>query len=133
MEATRPNAFGGRQSQQKSVTIKMGNDGSLHVSQVKVNKLSINENIDLTGTGSTAKLCVSTILHDSEPVHFDGWLDEDSHTDIHCAGSTFTVLSMTNYSCYVDPFLGTYQTTIDVPVVRAATAVQISIDDVIHL
>eukprot|EP00957_Ditylum_brightwellii_P148546 11311065-Ditylum_brightwellii.AAC.1 len=64
----------------------MGNDGSLHVSQVKVNKLSINENINLTGTGSTA-------------------------------------------NCNVDPCLGTYQTTTDVPVVRAATAVQISVDE----
>eukprot|EP00957_Ditylum_brightwellii_P078097 5937532-Ditylum_brightwellii.AAC.1 len=52
---------------------------------------------------------------------------------MHCAGSTFTVLSMTNYNCDVDPFLGTYQTTTDVPVIRAATAVQISAHEIIYL
>eukprot|EP00957_Ditylum_brightwellii_P027669 2091635-Ditylum_brightwellii.AAC.1 len=130
MEATGPNAFGDRKSQKKNdVTIKMGNDGSLHVSQVKVNMLSIYENVNVMGTGSTAKLRVSTISHDSQPVHFDGWLDEDSHTDMNYAGFTFTILSMKNYSCDVDPFLGTYQNITDMPVVRATTAVQISVDE----
>eukprot|EP00957_Ditylum_brightwellii_P131144 10002576-Ditylum_brightwellii.AAC.1 len=60
------------------------------VRHIKVNKLSINENVNLMETSARGKFGVSTISHDSCHVHFDGWLDKDSHADMHCAGSTFT-------------------------------------------
>jgi len=61
------------------------------------------------------------------------FLDEDSHADMHCAGSNCVVLARTNYTCDVDPFLESYESTEDVPIVKAATAIQISSGEVIYL
>eukprot|EP00957_Ditylum_brightwellii_P193134 14705322-Ditylum_brightwellii.AAC.1 len=76
------------------------------------------------GTHSIYRLAISSTSYDSCPIHHDGWLDEESHAEMHCAGATFTVLAFSNYTCNIDPFLGSYQTTTCVPIVKATTAVQ---------
>ena len=52
---------------------------------------------------------------------------------MHCAGSNFTLLKYLGYKCDVDPFLDSYTTTTGVPIVTAATAVQLTAGDVIYL
>ena len=67
------------------------------------------------------------------PVNYIGYLDEDSHADMHCAGAIFSVRKFSGYQCDVDPFLDTYQTTTGVDVITAATAVQLSAGDTLFL
>ena len=52
---------------------------------------------------------------------------------MHCAGSNFTLLKYSGYKCDVDPFLDLYTMTTGVPIVTAATAVQLTAGDVIYL
>ena len=73
------------------------------------------------------------INNDSKPVNYTGYLDEDSHADMHCAGANFSVLKFSGYQCDVDPFLDTYQTMTGVNVITAATAVQLSVGNTLFL
>ena len=59
------------------------------------------------------------------PLYHCAWLDKDSHADIHCAGASFTLLSTSGYTCDVDSFLNTYATTTNIPMVKAATAINL--------
>jgi len=84
-------------------------------------------------TGTT-HLRVSSVTHDTKPIHHSSWLDEDSHAeDMHCAGTNFTVLSFTGYTCDVDPFLEWYEMTNNVEIAKTATAIQLSASKVIYL
>ena len=58
-----------------------------------------------------------------------GYLDEDSHADMHCAGSNFVLLQETNYTCEVDPFIDSIG-SLEVPIAKTATAFQVSADRV---
>jgi hypothetical protein len=55
--------------------------------------------------GTKTLVALATTSFDSWPIHQATQLDEESHIGIHCAGSSFTVLSFTSYMCDVDPFL----------------------------
>ena len=108
----------------KSITIKIGEDWNLHIKAMKIHWVEKNVAPNIAGKPSLLVISASSLKYDSCPTNHKAWLDEDSHADMHCAGDSFTVLTLTNYSCDVDPFLSTYDTTADVPVVKAATAVQ---------
>ena len=71
--------------------------------------------------------------HDSKPTHHSSYFDEDSHADMHCTGSNFTLLKYSGYKCDVDPFLDSYTMTTGVPIITTATAVQLSVGNVIYL
>ena len=91
-------------------------------------------NLRRANASSTSISIQSNLVHnDSRPLHYRSFLDEDSHADMHCAGSNFTVLKYSGYKCDVDPFLDTYATTTGVDVVTAATAIQLSAGDVMYL
>ena len=66
-------------------------------------------------------------------MNYTGYLDKDSHADMHCAGANFSVLKFSGYQCDVDPFLDTYQMTSGVFVITAATAVQLLVGDTLFL
>ena len=120
-EATGPNAYA-----------KQGGKSGTSVEQVIVRGVH-HTGTQRTGTAVCGSKSVSRVSHDTAPVYHRTWLDEDSHADMHCAGANFTVLAQTGYTCDVDPFLDSYDTTSDVQVVKAATAVQLSADEVIYL
>ena len=82
---------------------------------------------------STINIQPDSVQHDSKAVYHSGYLDEDSHTDMHYTGSNFTFLKFSGYKCDVDPFLDSYTMTTGVPIVTAATAVQLTAGDVIYL
>ena len=71
--------------------------------------------------------------YDSSPTDFVAWLDDDSHADLHCAGSNMIKMKSTGYTCDVDPFLSEYDTTKNIEIVMAATAVQVSADLTVYL
>ena len=74
---------------------------------------------------STINIQPDSVQHDSKAVYHSSYFDEDSHADMHCAGSNFTLLKYSGYKCDVDLFLVSYTTTTGVPVVTATTAVHI--------
>ena len=82
---------------------------------------------------STNNIQPDSVQHDSKAIYHSSYLDEDSHADMHCAGSNFTLLKYSGYKCDVDPFLDSYTMTTGVPVVTAATAFQLTAGDVIYL
>jgi hypothetical protein len=65
--------------------------------------------------------------------HTVGYLDEDSHADMHCAGKNCVMLSTTGFSCDVSPFHEQYEARKDVEIVKAATAYQHPSGQVIYI
>ena len=91
------------------------------------------QNLHRIHSASVTDHCVSHMQNDSKPLNYLSCLDEDSHTDMHCAGANFTVLKYSGYQCNVEPFLDSYQTTTGVAVVTTATAMQLTAGDVIYI
>lgn len=58
------------------------------------------------------------------PTYTVGYLEEDSHADMHCAGQNCVMLSTSGYTCDVSPFHEGYDARKDVEIVRSATAYQ---------
>jgi hypothetical protein len=56
--------------------------------------------------------------------HMVGYLDKDSHADMHCAGKNCVMLSTTGFSCNVSPFYDQYEAHKDMEIVKSATAYQ---------
>ena len=71
--------------------------------------------------------------NDSKLFNYVSYLDEDSHTDMHCTRANSSVIKYSGYQCNVGPFLDSYETTSGVDVVMAATAIQLSAGDVLYL
>ena len=67
------------------------------------------------------------------PTAHTAYLDEDSHADMHCAGSSFVLLAYTGYTCDVDPFHESYESRTNVEIVKAATAVNLSAYETVYL
>ena len=82
---------------------------------------------------STNNIQPDSVQHDSKAIYHSSYLDEDSHADMHCTGSNFTLLKYLGYKCDVDPFLDSYTMATGVPIVTAATAVQLTAGDMIYL
>ena len=82
---------------------------------------------------STINIQPDSVQHDSKAVYHSSYLDEDRYTDMHCTGSKFFLLKYSGYKCDVDLFLDSYTMTTGVPVVTAATAVQLTTGNVIYL
>ena len=110
-----PNAYANRNNRKKIKAIRVTNMmvGSKHV--------DIKQGV------------ASARIKDVVPTDSIGRLDEDSHADMHCAGHVFTCIGVSEYTCDVDPFLEEYKSTDAIPVVSAATAVQISAGEVVYL
>ena len=71
--------------------------------------------------------------NDSKPFNYVSYLDEDSHTDMHCTRANSSVIKYSGYQCNVGLFLDSYDTTSGVDVVTAATAIQLSAGDILYL
>ena len=82
---------------------------------------------------STNNIQPDSVQHDLKAVHHSSYFDKDSHADMHCAGSNFTLLKFSGYKCDVDLFLDSYTTTTGIPVVTAATAVQLTAGNMMYL
>ena len=52
---------------------------------------------------------------------------------MHCAGASFTLLAKTGYTCDVDPFLESYESTTGVDIVKAATAIQLAAGHTVYI
>lgn len=86
---------------------------------------SINK-VCMTNIRKTVSPSISLISANSRqsPTHTVGYLDEDSHADMHCAGRNCVMLSTSGFSCDVSPFHESYDARKDVEIVQSATAYQ---------
>jgi len=60
-------------------------------------------------------------------------LDENSHANMHYAGTNFTVLSFTGYTCDVDLFLESYETMNGLKIAKMAMAIWLLASKMIYL
>jgi hypothetical protein len=65
---------------------------------------------------------ISKVQIDPEEKVIKGCTDLDSHADTCCAGATATVIEYTGKSCNVSPISSVYDSIMEAPIVKAATA-----------
>jgi hypothetical protein len=81
-------------------------------------------NVRRMDTVAQSQISLLSACSQESSTHTVGYLDEDSHADMHCARKNCVMLSTTGFSCDVSPFHDQYKVRKDVEIVKSATAYQ---------
>jgi hypothetical protein len=90
-------------------------------------------NVHRSGQVGHTQVSLLSARNQEAATHTVGYLDEDSHADMHCAGKNCVMLSTTGFSCDVSPFHEQYEARKDVEIVKSATAYQHPTGRVIYI
>jgi hypothetical protein len=97
-------------------------EGALKKFKPSIRKVHMSNIRCIDTAPQTQVSLLSAACGQESSTHTVGYLDEDSHADMHCAGKNCVMLSTTGFSCDVSPFHDQYEARKDVEIVKSATA-----------